>query len=244
MFGFMSSAVSSEKPQALQVRQIASRIREVKSDGGRVLWVAGPAVVHTGAAVPMVALVNAGCVDVLFGGNALATHDIESSLFGTSLGVDLAAGRRGRARARAPHPGDQHDPRAKDRSPGRRLRRADQRHHARDGRGRTSRSCWWGRYATTARSRTSTPTSSRVSGRCAPRFRGRASRSWSRRCCTPSRPATCCRPRSRWSRRHQPGDRHQARRPGQRAGDRDGHRHRALPRAARHRTGAGLPRPA
>jgi lysine-ketoglutarate reductase/saccharopine dehydrogenase-like protein (TIGR00300 family) len=93
MFGFMSSVVSSEKPQALQVRQIASRIRDVKADGGKVLWVAGPAVVHTGADAAMVALVEAGFVDVLFAGNALATHDIEASLFGTSLGVDLQAGR-------------------------------------------------------------------------------------------------------------------------------------------------------
>ncbi|MGY1724114.1 ornithine cyclodeaminase, nickel-pincer nucleotide-dependent [Blastococcus sp. SYSU DS0533] len=91
-FGFMSSAVSSEKPQALLVRQIAERMREVKAAGQRVLWVAGPAVVHTGAAPAMVRLVRAGYVDVLFAGNALATHDIESALFGTSLGVDLAKG--------------------------------------------------------------------------------------------------------------------------------------------------------
>jgi lysine-ketoglutarate reductase/saccharopine dehydrogenase-like protein (TIGR00300 family) len=91
-FGFMSSAVSSEKPQALLVRQIAERMREVKAAGQRVLWVGGPAVVHTGAAPAMVRLVQAGYVDVLFAGNALATHDIESALFGTSLGVDLAKG--------------------------------------------------------------------------------------------------------------------------------------------------------
>ena len=91
-FEFMSSAVSSEKPQAMLVRQIASRMREVKADGGRILWVAGPAVVHTGASTPMAALVEHGWVDVLFSGNALATHDIESALFGTSLGVDLAHG--------------------------------------------------------------------------------------------------------------------------------------------------------
>src|SRR3954454_897257 len=91
-FGFMSSAVSSEKPQALLVRQIADRMREVKAAGKRILWVGGPAVVHTGAAPAMVRLVRAGYVDVLFAGNALATHDIESSLFGTSLGVDLAKG--------------------------------------------------------------------------------------------------------------------------------------------------------
>jgi lysine-ketoglutarate reductase/saccharopine dehydrogenase-like protein (TIGR00300 family) len=92
-FEFMSSAVSSEKPQALLVRQIAARMREVKSDGGKILWVGGPAIVHTGAAPAMVALVEHGFVDVLFAGNALATHDIESALYGTSLGVDLAQGK-------------------------------------------------------------------------------------------------------------------------------------------------------
>src|SRR5215212_8933978 len=91
-FGFMSSAVSSEKPQALLVRQIAERMREVKAEGKKILWVGGPAVVHTGASPAMVRLVRAGYVDILFAGNALATHDIESALFGTSLGVDLAKG--------------------------------------------------------------------------------------------------------------------------------------------------------
>ncbi len=92
-FGFMESAVSSEKPQALLVRQVADEMRRVKSDGQKLLWVGGPGVVHTGAAPAMVSLVNAGFVDVLFAGNALATHDIEASLYGTSLGVDLAQGR-------------------------------------------------------------------------------------------------------------------------------------------------------
>jgi lysine-ketoglutarate reductase/saccharopine dehydrogenase-like protein (TIGR00300 family) len=89
----MASTVSSEKPQALLVRQIAEQMRAVKEAGRRILWVAGPAVVHTGACPAMVALVEAGYVDVLFAGNALATHDIESALYGTSLGVDLAVGR-------------------------------------------------------------------------------------------------------------------------------------------------------
>jgi len=92
-FEFMSSSVSSEKPQALLVRQIAQRMREVKAHGGRILWVGGPGVVHTGAAPALVALVGAGYVDVLFAGNALATHDIECALYGTSLGVDLAQGK-------------------------------------------------------------------------------------------------------------------------------------------------------
>ena len=91
-FGFMSSTVSSEKPQALLVRQIAERMRRVKAAGQKVLWVGGPAIVHTGAAPAMVALVRAGYVDVLFAGNALATHDIEAALYGTSLGVDLNHG--------------------------------------------------------------------------------------------------------------------------------------------------------
>jgi lysine-ketoglutarate reductase/saccharopine dehydrogenase-like protein (TIGR00300 family) len=93
VFGFMESEVSSEKPQALLVRQVADQMRETRATGKRLLWVGGPGVVHTGAAPAMVALVNAGFVDVLFAGNALATHDIESSLYGTSLGVDLALGK-------------------------------------------------------------------------------------------------------------------------------------------------------
>jgi lysine-ketoglutarate reductase/saccharopine dehydrogenase-like protein (TIGR00300 family) len=92
-FGFMESDVSSEKPQAVLVRQVADGMREAKAEGKKVLWVGGPGVVHTGAAPAMVAMVDAGFVDVLFAGNALATHDIESSLYGTSLGVDLAMGR-------------------------------------------------------------------------------------------------------------------------------------------------------
>ena len=92
-FEFMSSAVSSEKPQALLVRQIAQRMREVKGERGRILWVGGPGIVHTGAAPAFTTLVENGFVDVLFAGNALATHDIEAALYGTSLGVDLAQGR-------------------------------------------------------------------------------------------------------------------------------------------------------
>jgi len=92
-FGFMESVVSSEKPQAVLVRGVADGMRAAKANGKKVLWVGGPGVVHTGAAPAMVALVNAGFVDVLFAGNALATHDIEASLYGTSLGVDLSQGR-------------------------------------------------------------------------------------------------------------------------------------------------------
>jgi len=92
-FGFMESDVSSEKPQAVLVRQVAENMRAAKAAGQKVLWVGGPGVIHTGAAPAMVALAKAGYVDVLFAGNALDTHDIESALYGTSLGVDLAVGR-------------------------------------------------------------------------------------------------------------------------------------------------------
>ncbi|MBV9831813.1 MAG: TIGR00300 family protein, partial [Marmoricola sp.] len=91
-FGFMESDVSSEKPQAVLVRMVADGMRDAKAAGQKVIFVGGPGVVHTGAAPAMVALIEAGYVDVLFAGNALATHDIESALYGTSLGVDLARG--------------------------------------------------------------------------------------------------------------------------------------------------------
>ena len=123
-----------------------------------MLWVGGPGVVHTGAAPAMVALVDAGFVDVLFAGNALATHDIESSLYGTSLGVDLAMGR-------GVEHGHEHHIRAintirKEGSISAAVDsgRADRRHHARAGHPREGRSCWSARCATTARSPTSTPT--------------------------------------------------------------------------------------
>jgi lysine-ketoglutarate reductase/saccharopine dehydrogenase-like protein (TIGR00300 family) len=67
-------------------------MRECKAAGKRVLWVGGPAIVHTGGAPALSALVEAGYVDVLFAGNALAVHDIESNMYGTSLGVDLSKG--------------------------------------------------------------------------------------------------------------------------------------------------------
>lgn len=91
-FGFMSSEVSSEKPQGLMVRRVAEGMRQAKADGRKVLWVCGPALVHTGSVPATVALIRAGYVDVLFAGNALPTHDIENAIYGTSLGVSQALG--------------------------------------------------------------------------------------------------------------------------------------------------------
>lgn len=91
-FEFMSSAVSSEKPKAQVVADVAGMLRETREAGREVIAVVGPAVVHTGAAEHLARLVELGYVSVLFGGNAIAVHDIESAMFGTSLGVSLAEG--------------------------------------------------------------------------------------------------------------------------------------------------------
>ncbi len=91
-FEFMSSEVSSEKPKALVVQQVADRIRAAHDTGGKVLAVCGPAVVHTGGAPDIARLIEGGWIDVLFAGNGFATHDIESNVLGTSLGVSVDEG--------------------------------------------------------------------------------------------------------------------------------------------------------
>jgi lysine-ketoglutarate reductase/saccharopine dehydrogenase-like protein (TIGR00300 family) len=88
-FEFMTSEVSSEKPKAVLVARVAERVRAARATGGKVLAVCGPAVVHTGAAPHLAELVREGWIDVLFAGNGFATHDIESNVAGTSLGVPL-----------------------------------------------------------------------------------------------------------------------------------------------------------
>ena len=88
-FEFMNSDVSSEKPKELLVAQVAERMRLARAGGGKLLAVCGPAVVHTGAAPDLARLVRDGWVDILFAGNGFATHDIESNVLGTSLGVPL-----------------------------------------------------------------------------------------------------------------------------------------------------------
>ena len=91
-FEFMASEVSSEKPKGLLVADVAARMRRAHDAGGRILAVCGPAVVHTGAAPDVAALVRAGWIDVLFAGNGFATHDIEANVMGTSLGVSVSEG--------------------------------------------------------------------------------------------------------------------------------------------------------
>ncbi len=93
IFEFMKSSVSSEKPSHHLVEQIAKEILETKAQGKKVLAVVGPAVVHTGAGEALATLVKEGFIDVLFAGNAMAVHDVESQLYGTSLGVSIKTGR-------------------------------------------------------------------------------------------------------------------------------------------------------
>jgi lysine-ketoglutarate reductase/saccharopine dehydrogenase-like protein (TIGR00300 family) len=91
-FEFMASEVSSEKPKALLVARVADRIRQSREAGGKLLAVCGPAVIHTGAGPDIATLVREGWIDILFAGNGFATHDIESNLMGTSLGVSIRGG--------------------------------------------------------------------------------------------------------------------------------------------------------
>ncbi|MEW6227688.1 MAG: TIGR00300 family protein [Bacillota bacterium] len=92
IFSFMGSPVSSERPKTLVVTEIAEAMRDVRSRGKKILAVVGPAVIHTGAGKHLSALIAAGYVNVLFAGNAVAVHDAESALYGTSLGVYLENG--------------------------------------------------------------------------------------------------------------------------------------------------------
>jgi lysine-ketoglutarate reductase/saccharopine dehydrogenase-like protein (TIGR00300 family) len=92
LFEFMASDISSEKPKELQIEKVAEQIRRVREAGRKILWVLGPAVIHTGSAPDLARLVRHGWVNVLFAGNGFAAHDIESNLFGTSLGINLREG--------------------------------------------------------------------------------------------------------------------------------------------------------
>ena len=92
-FAFMANDISSERRVEVGVSRIATMMREVKESGGKIAVVAGPVVVHTGGGQFFQDLIRAGYVDVLLAGNALAVHDVEQALFGTSLGVDLESGK-------------------------------------------------------------------------------------------------------------------------------------------------------
>jgi lysine-ketoglutarate reductase/saccharopine dehydrogenase-like protein (TIGR00300 family) len=92
LFEFMSSTVSSEKPKGATVREIAAEMKRTREAGQKILAVLGPAVVHTGGSEWIGWMIQQGWLDVLFAGNALATHDLEQDFYGTSLGVSLDRG--------------------------------------------------------------------------------------------------------------------------------------------------------
>jgi lysine-ketoglutarate reductase/saccharopine dehydrogenase-like protein (TIGR00300 family) len=91
-FSFMGAGVSSERRVELVVEQVAWDLRRIRDRGGKVAVVAGPVVIHTGGSKHLNQLIREGYVHALLGGNAIAVHDIEQSLMGTSLGVDMQLG--------------------------------------------------------------------------------------------------------------------------------------------------------
>jgi lysine-ketoglutarate reductase/saccharopine dehydrogenase-like protein (TIGR00300 family) len=91
-FSFMSSGVSSEKRVELVVEQVAWELRKIKDSGGKVVVTAGPVVIHTGGGEHLSRLIREGYVQGLLGGNAIAVHDMEQNILGTSLGVDMKRG--------------------------------------------------------------------------------------------------------------------------------------------------------
>ena len=91
-FSFMGAGVSSERRVELVVEQIAWELRKIRDHGGKVVVTAGPVVIHTGGGEHLAHLVREGYVQALLGGNAIAVHDMEQSLMGTSLGMDMKRG--------------------------------------------------------------------------------------------------------------------------------------------------------
>ena len=91
-FAFMANEISSERRAETAIRRIAAMMRQIKAEGGRIVFVAGPVVIHTGGSQAFCEIIRKGYVDALLAGNAIAVHDIEHTLFGTSLGVDLEHG--------------------------------------------------------------------------------------------------------------------------------------------------------
>ncbi|OGD09436.1 hypothetical protein A2397_01975 [Candidatus Amesbacteria bacterium RIFOXYB1_FULL_44_23] len=93
-FGFMSSEVSAERPKEALIGRVAEIMRESRREGKRTLLVGGPAIVHTGSGKYLSGLIRSGWIDVLFGGNAIAAHDLEENYLGTSLGTEVTSGNR------------------------------------------------------------------------------------------------------------------------------------------------------
>ncbi|MBQ2771405.1 MAG: TIGR00300 family protein [Methanocorpusculum sp.] len=92
VFEFMGGDVSSERPSLTLIRRAAAEILQMKKNGKKVALVGGPAIIHSGASDAVAAMIREGYIDLLFAGNALAVHDLEHNIFGTSLGMNLKTG--------------------------------------------------------------------------------------------------------------------------------------------------------
>ena len=89
VFEFMGSSSSSERPTQHIAKKVAEDIYKTKKNGGKIIIVGGPAIVHTGAADAVADLIKLGFIDGVLAGNALAVHDIEYATLGTSLGMNV-----------------------------------------------------------------------------------------------------------------------------------------------------------
>jgi lysine-ketoglutarate reductase/saccharopine dehydrogenase-like protein (TIGR00300 family) len=92
IFQFMSSSSSSERPTQQIARKVAHDLYNIKKVGGKIVVVCGPVLIHSGAAEALAKLIRMGYVNGLLAGNALAVHDIENALMGTSLGMHVIDG--------------------------------------------------------------------------------------------------------------------------------------------------------
>ena len=93
IFSFMTNNVSSERAVDVTVSRIAEELETLKREGEKVIAVAGPVVVHTGGSEAFASILREGYIHGLLSGNALAVHDLEYQLFGTSLGIELSTGK-------------------------------------------------------------------------------------------------------------------------------------------------------
>ena len=227
-FAFMANDISSERRAETAVVKIAELMRQIKAEGGRIIFVAGPVVIHTGGTAAFCEIIRKGYVDALLAGNAIAVHDVEHALYGTSLGVDLEKGipieEGHKNHMRAINTINRHGS----------IR-------ARSRRECSARASW--PNASAAGSPSSSPARSATTARCptprwtssAPRRRTRVCSStpaWSSAsppCSTRSASATCSLVGPHGLRRHQPGGRHQALRPRLATDGRRRHRRRHVP---------------
>ena len=92
-FSFMSADVSSERRADVAAKSLAAEMKRIRAGDGRIVFVVGPVLVHTGGGSALSSIIQKGYVHAFLGNNAVAVHDIESNLYGTSLGVDLHTGR-------------------------------------------------------------------------------------------------------------------------------------------------------